>query len=121
MEKQINDAEDIDGNKRSAWDTMSKISYENLKEVDAIAKMTRQTANVVRVTAYRATKKVKFNRRGKQHVIALERANKASAYADRAETEAQLADVRRLTAEQEDDDVQMINTSACAKSKRQHL
>ena len=41
------------------------------------------------------------NRRGKQYVIALERANEASAHVDRAEAEAQLAEARHLIAEQE--------------------
>ena len=43
--------------KQSAWDKMSEISCGNLKEVAAIAKMARHTANVAKVTAYRAAKR----------------------------------------------------------------
>ena len=116
MGNRIDDAENIDENydairevtnemlfstNRSEWDKMSKISSENLIEVAAIAKMARQTAKVAKVTVCKAAKKVKFNRRGKQYVIALERANEASAHVDRAEAEAQLAEARHLIAEQE--------------------
>ena len=43
--------------KRLSWDKRSEISCENLKEVAAIAKMARHTANVAKVTAYRAAKR----------------------------------------------------------------
>ena len=132
MEKRIDDAENIDRNhnairevtngvpvsaKRSEWDKMSNISPGNLIEVAAIAKRTRQTANVAKVTACKAAKKVKFNRRGKQHVIALERANKASAHGDRAKAEAQLAEAMHLIAEQEDTNVHLIYERLCKKQK----
>ena len=69
MEKQIDDAENIDKNydairevtngmpfstKRSETDKMSRIASENLMEVAATAKMARQMANVVKVTACKA-------------------------------------------------------------------
>ena len=103
--------------KRSEWDKMSRISSENLIEVVATAKMARQTANVAKVTAYKAATQVKRNRRGKQHVIAIERANAANAHADRAEAEAQLAEVKYAIAEQEDNNFHLIYERLCKKQK----
>ena len=40
--------------KRSEWDKMSRVSSENLIEAAATAKMARQTANVAKVTTYKA-------------------------------------------------------------------
>ena len=53
----------------------------------------------------------------KQHVIALERANKASAHGDRAKAEAQLAEAMHLIAEQEDTNVHLIYERLCKKQK----
>ena len=132
MGKQNNDAENIDENhdairevtngmpfsaKQSEWDKMSKISSRNLIEVAAIAKRAMKTANIAKVTACKPAKKIKFNRRGKQHVIALECANEASAHADRAEAESQLAEARHSIAEQEDNDVHLIHKRLFKKQK----
>ena len=70
---------------------MVDTSDENFKQVAAIAKKARQTANVARAMAYRAANKVQFKSRGKQRESALELANEAKAEADRAEAKAQKA------------------------------
>ena len=87
------------------WDKMVDTSDENFKQVAAIAKKARQTANVARAMAYRAANKV--SRRGKQRESALELANEAKAEADRAEAKAQKAETDCTIAEQKDNDVQV--------------
>ena len=130
MEKQIDDAKNIDENfdtilemtsgmpfstKRSEWDKMSRISSENLIEVGATAKMARQKANVAKVTAYKAATQVKRNRRGKQHVTVIEHANEANAHTDRIKAEAHLAEAKHVIAEQGDNDFHLIYERLCEK------
>ena len=50
-------------------------------------------------------------------MIAIERANEANAHADRAETEAQLAEAKHAIAEQEDNDFHLIYERLCKKQK----
>ena len=86
--------------KRSAWNKISEISYEDLKKLAVIARKARQTASVARAMANRAEDEFEFKRRGKQRELArlLMRVNEASFVADKAETKARQAEDRHVIA-----------------------